>query len=228
MTIRTNYLDFYKPEEWEQIVEDWSKSGLNVSAYCRSKRIPLGSFYHWKARLNPSSHRSVQDIRNKWKELVEEWHKSGLTKRVYCKVKDIYPALLSNWERKLNFAPLSKTPTEKWKIVIEDWKKSGLKKYVYCRKKKINNSSFYRWEKRINSSNLFSEVKDAQPDTSLKNDLDSLKLKIAVSHELSYHPPKMEIVLPQGHYLIFEGRFDWEKINQWLEPFLKTKSTTCT
>lgn len=227
MTIRTNYLDFYTQEEWEQIMEDWSQSGLTVSAYCRNKRIPRGSFHNWKGRLDPSSHRSIQDIRNKWKELVEEWHKSGLTKHAYCKEKEIFSAYLSRWERKLNFAPASKAPIEKWRTIIEDWKKSGLKKYVYCRKQKIDSAAFCRWEKKINSSNLSSEVKDTQLDASLQSNANSLELKTAISQNLSYHSSKKEVLLPKGHHLIFEGRFDWEKINQWVELLLKTKNTAC-
>jgi len=228
MTIRTNYLDFYTPQEWKQIMEDWSQSGLTISAYCRNKRIPLSSFCNWKGRLDPSSHRSIQDIRNKWKELIEEWHKSGLTKHAYCMEKEIFPDHLSKWERKLNFAPVPKAPIEKWKIIIEDWKKSGLKKYAYCRKQKIDSVSFYSWEKRINSSNLSSEVKDVQLDASLQSDANSLELRAALSQDLSYHSSKREVLLPQGHHLIFEGTFDWEKINQWIELLLKTKNTVCT
>lgn len=228
MTIRTNYLDFYTPEEWEQIMEDWPQSGLTISAYCRNKRIPLSSFYNWKARLDPSSHRSIQDIRNKWKELIEEWHESGLSKHAYCKEKEIFPAHLSEWERKLGFAPVPKTPIERWRTIIKDWEKSGLKKHVYCRKQKLDSTAFYRWEKRINSPNLSSEVKDIQLGTSLQSKVNSLELKATLSQDLSYRSSKMEVLLPQGHHLIFEGTFDWEKINQWIELLLKTKSTVCT
>lgn len=225
MEIRTNYFDFYKPHEWEEIIEDWKKSGLSQAAYCKSKRISVWSFYQWKAKFEPFAHISIQDIRNRWKDRIEEWHKSGLTKRAYCREKEIDPVVFSKWERRLDFSPPLPLASEKWGIIIEDWKKSGLKRHEYCRKKKIVYSSFYNWTKRPTASDLPSSLikaEEAQPEVSLQSPSDSLEFKEAIPAEPFYPDLKMEVVLPQGHRLIFEGLFDREKITAWLEPLLKT------
>lgn len=87
MEIRKNYFDFYTPEEWGEILEDYVKSGLSAATYCKEKRIPTSSFYGWKRKLNPSSVMNLKDRRDNWIHIIEDWENSGLSKREYCKEK---------------------------------------------------------------------------------------------------------------------------------------------
>jgi len=229
MEIRKNYFDFYIPEERKIIIEDWEKSGLNMSAYCRQKRIPIGSFYEWRCKFTPSSCTNLKEIRDKWKKHIEDWQKSGLSKRDYCKGKELLSEVLSQWDKKLNPPTPRKTALEKWTEIVEDWKKSDLEKAVYCRKKKLNPTSFYKWEKKINSSKSSQSLSDltrepqSQFGIPLNGSFIPLELSSTISKSSSSTNPKIEVMLSQGHRFCLEGPFDWENFSSWLTPLLTTK-----
>ena len=152
MEIRTNYLNFYSPEEWEKIIEDYERSGLSVPAYSKKKRIPLSSLYGWKYKLRPSSHKHLKQTEDKWIKIMEDWQKSGMAPFSYCKEKKIPPSAFYSWQSKLvpSLYNSRKKIPERWKKTIEDWQKSGLSKNVYCQEKELYPDTFSRWQKRLN------------------------------------------------------------------------------
>jgi hypothetical protein len=36
---------------WQRVIEDWAGSGLSQRAFCRKRRIPVGTFAWWKHQL---------------------------------------------------------------------------------------------------------------------------------------------------------------------------------
>ncbi len=36
---------------WQAHIETWKQSGINQSAYCRNKSLPLKSFWYWKKKF---------------------------------------------------------------------------------------------------------------------------------------------------------------------------------
>jgi len=38
-------------QEWQQIIDEQSRSGQPIQAYCESKSIGVASFYQWRRRL---------------------------------------------------------------------------------------------------------------------------------------------------------------------------------
>ena len=227
MEIRKNYFDFYNPEERKIIIEDWEKSGLNMSTYCRQKRIPIGSFYEWRCKFTPSSCTNLKQIRDKWKKHIEDWKKSGLSKHAYCKEKELSRSDISRWEKRLDPSVSRKTALEKWTEIVEDWKKSGLEKSVYCRRKKLNPTSFYVWEKKLNSSEPpqrlsdLTEESQSQFERSLKDSFTPLEV---ISRESFSSHSKVDVILSQGHHLSLEDSFDWKTLRGGLMPLL-TKET---
>jgi hypothetical protein len=50
---------YYSPEErrkkqelWIARIEDWNRSGLSGSAWCKKQNVPYSQFYYWKSRLS--------------------------------------------------------------------------------------------------------------------------------------------------------------------------------
>jgi hypothetical protein len=36
---------------WRQILADWKRSGLSISAYCQQQQLCLSNFHRWKNKL---------------------------------------------------------------------------------------------------------------------------------------------------------------------------------
>lgn len=43
-----------KAKDWERIIEDWRRSGLTQSAYCREKQLSLSSFNNRLRKQKPA------------------------------------------------------------------------------------------------------------------------------------------------------------------------------
>lgn len=51
---------------WQDLVDQWSLSGLSQAAFCRKRGITYGSFTWWKQRLTPATddHVALRDSRS--------------------------------------------------------------------------------------------------------------------------------------------------------------------
>ncbi len=142
-------------EEWESIIEDWQKSGLDKNAYCKKNNIEYFSFYAWEKKVNPSPSQKQLECLKKWEEIIEDWRKSNLRISDYCKKKKIKSKAFYTWKSKVSPSLHNESylrVLKKWTPIIEDWQKSGLNRGAYCKEKKLTSSLFYMWEKRLNSS----------------------------------------------------------------------------
>lgn len=50
MQKRTNTANKGK-QYWQQIMNDWKNSGMQITSFCRMKNLALSSFYTWRQRL---------------------------------------------------------------------------------------------------------------------------------------------------------------------------------
>ena len=48
-------------EQWAEIIESQSHSGLSAKKYCQQESIGLASFYHWRKRIDNDSPRGPLD-----------------------------------------------------------------------------------------------------------------------------------------------------------------------
>ena len=99
-------LQYYTLQQWQEIIEDWKKSGLPERVYCKKKKLIFDTFSRWKKRVN-SPHpvyfteyksRSLEE----WKEIIEDWEKSGLSTHAYAIQKELCPATFHNWKKRIN------------------------------------------------------------------------------------------------------------------------------
>lgn len=143
------------PEEWKERIEDWKKSGLQKTIYCRKKEIDYSCFLKWEKRLDPlwKSHR--EKALETQKAIVEEWEKTNLSITDYCKEKKIKRDAFYDWRKRVSSAfkeEASLRTLTRWTHFMEEWRMSGLSRNAYCKKKGLCNSSFYRWERRLKAS----------------------------------------------------------------------------
>jgi len=47
------------PEQWQQIFEQYSASGLAIVAFCKQQKLNTSSFYAWRKRLSSSDEHSA-------------------------------------------------------------------------------------------------------------------------------------------------------------------------
>ncbi len=215
------------PEMWEELIEEWEKSGLQKIVYCKEKNISKSHLCVWIRRLRPSLiYKQSRDAIKKWEAIIEDWKKSGLSKHAYCLQNEL-PYSFYRWEKKLNpSAPredLHMVAVKKWTEIIEDWKKSGWSAYVYCKKKGFTTTTFYYWRQRLNPFE-YSRRKKERPipyEPTLQELLMPATLSRPLSRKDSSPPQKVEVALSQGHFLALEGSFDRGKLLSFLTPLLK-------
>lgn len=185
--------------------------------------------------------------RDQWKAFIDEWEQSGLSKIEFCNLKNLTPSSFYKWFSKfkndeflqdefgiqVNKAKSSKkrkkhkkarhyTP-EQWKKFIEEWRQSGIALKPFCRQKGLTYSVFYRWKQTLESSG---EIK--QQNTMVQQDVPEkpsiqdrfIPVTMPSSSFPNSSPPKMEIVLSNGHRLYLQGAFDWQALSTWLNPLL--------
>jgi hypothetical protein len=144
------------PEEWQEVIKDWEKSGLSKKAFCREKQMNEANFHVWIKRLYPSSVKQhFRDISSKWESILTDWEKSGLGTHTYCKAKNIEPATFYRWKNRIRpFSGKARwiRALQQWEPLIDEWEKSGLSEAAFCKEKKLNNPQFYGWIKRLRPS----------------------------------------------------------------------------
>jgi len=47
------------PEQWQQIFEQYSTSGLQIAAFCKQQKLNTSSFYAWRKRLTSNTLNAV-------------------------------------------------------------------------------------------------------------------------------------------------------------------------
>jgi transposase-like protein len=47
------------PEQWQQIFEQYSTSGLQIAAFCKQQKLHTSSFYAWRKRLTSNTLNAV-------------------------------------------------------------------------------------------------------------------------------------------------------------------------
>jgi len=47
------------PEQWQQIFEQYSTSGLPIAAFCKQQKLHTSSFYAWRKRLTSNTLNTV-------------------------------------------------------------------------------------------------------------------------------------------------------------------------
>lgn len=47
------------PEQWQQIFEQYSTSGLQIAAFCKQQKLNTSSFYAWRKRLTSNTQHAV-------------------------------------------------------------------------------------------------------------------------------------------------------------------------
>lgn len=77
---------YYSPEErrkkqelWIERIEDWKRSGLSGSAWCKKQNVPCCQFYYWKSRL---SNEPVQNNSQAFIEIEDAADISGVEVQV--------------------------------------------------------------------------------------------------------------------------------------------------
>jgi len=68
------------PEQWQQIFEQYSTSGLQIAAFCKQQKLNTSSFYAWRKRLasqiscstvtSPLS--STENNQDDWVDIIPE------------------------------------------------------------------------------------------------------------------------------------------------------------
>jgi hypothetical protein len=215
------------PEMWEELIEEWEKSGLQKIVYCKEKNISKTNFRFWMQRLRSSLiGKQSRDAIKKWEAIIEDWKKSGLNKHAYCLQNELSHSFY-RWEKKLNpSAPredLHMVAVKKWTEIIEDWEKSACSAYVYCKKKGLIVTAFYYWRRRLNPFE-YSRRKKERPipyEPTLQELLMPATLSRPLSIKDSSPPQRLEITLSQGHSLTLEGYFDQRQLTSILTPLLK-------
>lgn len=57
------------PRQWQQLVNDWQRSGQSVAAFCQSQHLTPSNFYLWRKRLN---NEEVENTLSPWVALSPE------------------------------------------------------------------------------------------------------------------------------------------------------------
>ena len=68
------------PEQWQQIFEQYSASGLAIVAFCKQQKLNTSSFYAWRKRLDSNAEHSAiitpltttQNNQGDWLNIVPE------------------------------------------------------------------------------------------------------------------------------------------------------------
>jgi hypothetical protein len=216
------------PEMWEEIIEEWEKSGIQKKVFCKEKSISPTNFRFWMKRLRPSLiGKQSRDTVNQWEAIIEDWKKSGLSRNAYCIQNELLTTALYNWERKLNSSAPRESATmsavKRWTAIIEDWKKSDCPPYIYCKKKGIIAASFYSWRYRLYPAE-YPQCKKERPapyELTAQDLLMPAALSRPFSSEGSSPSHRIEFMLSQGHSLTLEGYSDSGKLISFLTPLLK-------
>jgi len=53
------------PEQWQQIFEQYSTSGLQIAAFCKQQKLNPSSFYAWRKRLALTNNSFCPTLTNK-------------------------------------------------------------------------------------------------------------------------------------------------------------------
>lgn len=142
-------------KKWTAIMEDWKKSGLQKTIYCREKGIDNSLFLRWEKRMNPSWKPVWKEALEMQKTIVEEWRQTDLSMTDYCKEKKIKRDTFYTWRKRGGSSvkeEISLRTLTKWTNYVKEWRMSGLSRDAYCKKKGVHGPSFYKWERRLNRS----------------------------------------------------------------------------
>lgn len=141
--------------KWTAIMEDWKKSGLQKTIYCREKGICYTVFLKWEKRFNPLWRPVWKESLEAQKEIVEDWRQTDLNMTDYCQEKKIKRNTFYTWRKREGSSvkeEISLRTLKKWTQLVEEWHISGLSRWAYCKKKGMHSPSFYKWERRLNPS----------------------------------------------------------------------------
>ncbi len=109
------------------------------------------------------------------------------------------------------------------KAFIDEWEQSGIALNLFCKQKGLTYSVFYRWKQTLESSDKIKQpntlMQQAAPEIPSIQDR-FIPVTMPSSSFPSSSPPKMEIVLLNGHRLYLQGAFDWQALSNWLNPLL--------
>lgn len=141
------------PKEWEEVIQDWQRSGLSKRAYYKEKQMNGANFHVWIKRLRPSLvNEHFREIAKKWESIIEDWETSGLGPYNYCQVNIIKYGDFCRWRKKLRPDEESRSAKGRkmWEGRIEEWKTSGLGISAFCKQKNISAiSHFYEWVQKL-------------------------------------------------------------------------------
>jgi len=94
------------PEFWERHIQEWNRSGLSQSNYCRKEGLRYHAFLYWRRRLNqrPGSQSSRQSINLVQLEIpepvmsapVSDYSHSG----VQLEMNGLYVNLMSDFDQR--------------------------------------------------------------------------------------------------------------------------------
>jgi len=59
-----------KKEEWTPILDDWKRSGLNQTQYCKKNNIKRDLFHYYKRQLTPKTKNSTQPKESAFTKVV--------------------------------------------------------------------------------------------------------------------------------------------------------------
>lgn len=204
MTSSLNLPQGYTRDQWKEFINEWEQSGLSKIEFCNLKNLTPSSFYKWFSKFKND-------------EFLED--EFGIQEQG---VKSSKTLKSSSKKRKKSRAPRYYTP-EQWKKFIEEWKQSGLGQKSFCKQKGLTPSAFFRWRQTLGSSgNIIKQKAETQQSKSPISSIQDRFIPVTMtpSSFASSSPPKMEIVLSNGHRLYLQGAFDWQALSIWLNPLL--------
>jgi hypothetical protein len=84
------------------ILEEWSKSNLTLTAFSKQHNMPIETFRHWVQKFRPDLVTPYTDQQTK-QSIINQFHISGLSQRKFAEKIGIPRARLRSWlERQTN------------------------------------------------------------------------------------------------------------------------------
>jgi len=236
----------YTFAQWQEIIEEFTKSGLNQSQFCKQKELTPSAFYNWRKKLlspnsyQPKAHRTYSF--EEWKELIAAWEKGDLSKPEFCEQQGITLSAFYYWENIVKIPNSLQSQErgrrmytlEEQKSHVDDWRKSGLSKSVYSVQKNLIVSTLDKWIRKFNllepvpKSIMPSPAMTLEPTKDPKENSTAffqehfvpVSLDSGSSNTPSFNNQRVEVTFADGHRLCLQGAFDLELLGSWLTPLL--------
>ncbi len=236
----------YTFAQWQEIIEEFTRSGLSQTQFCKQKELTHSTFHNWRKKLlspnsyQPKTHRTYSF--EEWKELIAAWEKGDLSKPEFCEQHGTTLSAFYYWESIVKIPNSLQSQErgrrmytlEEQKSHVDDWRKSGLSKRDYSVQKNLVASTLEKWIRKFNLLDPVPKSTMPSPVMTLESIKDPKENSTAFFQEHfvpvsldsaspvspSFNNQRIEVTFADGHHLCFHGPFDLELLGSWLTPLL--------